>query len=306
MTWIAGLVVAIAFAAAVWIPVTRWGAHSWQEATRALESRLDAGLRAPLKPRYSAAEIGNLPAPVQRYLRAVLKDGQPVITGVRLAHEGTFNMSANAQSWKPFRSTQRVVIDRPGLVWNGCIDVLPGVPVRVHDVYLAGEGLLRASLIGLVPMAHQQDRGDLARGELMRFLAEAAWYPTALLPRDGVSWHPIDDHSARVTLTDGDLAAMLTFRFDDQGLIDTVAAESRARIAGDRVEYLAWGGRFWNYAEREGMRVPLEGEVAWITPQGQMPYWRGRLSSIEFDFAPVGAVSAPVASQGQTSTGVRQ
>lgn len=39
--------------------------------------------------------------------------------------------------------------------------------------------------------------GEVAQGELMRFFAEAAWYPTALLPSQGVRWQAVDDTSAR-------------------------------------------------------------------------------------------------------------
>ena len=38
-------------------------------------------------------EIADLPQPVQRYFRAVLKEGQPLIAAARVSHQGTFNMS---------------------------------------------------------------------------------------------------------------------------------------------------------------------------------------------------------------------
>jgi hypothetical protein len=34
-------------------------------------------------------------------------------------------------------------------------------------------------------------------GELSRYLAEAPWYPTALLPAAGIEWEPVDDSAAR-------------------------------------------------------------------------------------------------------------
>lgn len=37
------------------------------------------------------------------------------------------------------------------------------------------------------------------RPELMRLLGEAAWYPTVLLPGQGVRWQPVDDRSAEAT-----------------------------------------------------------------------------------------------------------
>jgi hypothetical protein len=33
------------------------------------------------------------------------------------------------------------------------------------------------------------------------------------------------------------------------------------------------------------MLVPLGGEVAWLPPEGPKPYWRGRITAIEYEFA---------------------
>ena len=82
--------------------------------------------------------------------------------------------------------------------------MLPGLPVRVHDAYIAGEGILHASLFGLVSVANLRGTPEAAQGELLRLLAEAAWYPTALLPSQGVRWEAVDDSSAKATLKDGD------------------------------------------------------------------------------------------------------
>jgi hypothetical protein len=126
---------------------------------------------------------------------------------------------------------------------------------------------------------------EIARGELLRFFAEMAWYPTALLPSQGVRWEAVDDRSARATLTDGKLAVTLLFRFTADGLIDTVRAESRDRVVDGKTVSAPWQGRFWNYAERGGMQVPLDGEVAWMLPEGAKPYWRGTTTSVNYEFA---------------------
>jgi hypothetical protein len=46
-----------------------------------------------------------------------------------------------------------------------------------------------------------------------------------------------------------------------------------------------WEGRFWNYEERGGMLVPLDGEVAWLLAEGESPYWRGHIIEISHEFA---------------------
>jgi len=64
-----------------------------------------------------------------------------------------------------------------------------------------------------------------------------------------------------------------------------LAAELRGRIIDGIVVPTAWKGRFWNYVVRDGMRIPLDGEVAWLTPDGEKPYWRGHITNIIYEFA---------------------
>lgn len=258
------------------------GARRWKSRTRAMRDRLEAA-RVPMDPPlFDSRELADLPAPVQRYFRKVLRDGMPMIAAVNVEHTGTFNMSEGVVRWMPFTSTQRVVTRRPGFDWDARIAWFPGIPVRVHDAYVAGEGILRAAVFGIFNIANLRDTGELARGELLRFFAEAAWYPTALLPSQGIRWETVGECSARATLVDGDIAVTLLFSFHEDGLIDTIRAEARGRKPGVS---MPWQGRFWNYHIRDGMRVPLEAEVAWLTPEGAKPYWRGRIIGMNYEYS---------------------
>jgi MFS family permease len=274
----------VALALVVWL-ATFYGARRWQAATNALHAGLDTA-RAPVEPRtFDPAELAGLPAPVQRYFRAALKEGQPMVAAATVEHSGTFNTSEAGEEWRSFTSAQRVVAKRPGFVWDARITMLPGLSVRVHDAYVAGEGILHATLFGLVSLANLRGTPEMAHGELMRFFAETAWYPTALLPSQGVRWEAIDERSAKATLIDGGTMVALVFRFDESGLIASVRAETRGRMVEGATVPTPWEGRWRNYAVREGMRVPLEGEVAWLLPEGPKPYWRGRIASIAYEFA---------------------
>ena len=262
------------------------GAARWRSATEALHARMDAA-RLPIEPAvYDAKELDGLPAPVQRYFRAVLRDGQPLISAVSLDLSGTINMGETTDRWRPFTSVKRVGTRRPGFDWDARVAMAPGVTARVHDAYVGGEGILHAALFGLVPVADVRGTPEAAHGELLRFFAEAAWYPTALLPSQGVRWEAVDDASARATLQDGETAATLLFRFDADGLIASFHADARGRgiIAGVATS-APWEGRYEDYAERGGMRVPLVGEVAWELPEGRKSYFKGRVTRIDHEFA---------------------
>jgi hypothetical protein len=273
---ILGLIVIVAIA-------ILYGELRWTSGTRELRDRLEAA-RLPIEPKvFDKSELEKLPAPVQRYFRAVLADGQPMVAAVSVELTGTMDLGKKAEQWKPFTSTQRVITRRPGFDWDARVTMMPGLSARVHDAYVAGEGILHAALLGLVPVANLRGTGEVAQGELIRFFAEAAWYPTALLPSQGVHWDAVDDHSARATLKDGDLTVALLFRFNEDGLIATVRADARGRTVGVTAVPTPWQGRYWNYAMREGIRVPLDGEAAWLLPEGAKPYWRGEVIKLSYD-----------------------
>jgi hypothetical protein len=281
--WILVLLLALGVLVVAAAVVGRW---RWDARTAALVARLEAARSAPQPARYDEArELAGLPAPVQRYFKATLKDGAPMVAAVTVRHRGTFNQSESGAQWKPFTSVQRVVAHRPGFVWDGRVSMFPGLAVHVHDAYVAGEGILHPAVAGLFTLVDLRGGGEVAQGELMRFFAEAAWYPTALLPSQGVRWEAVDDGSAKATLSDGPIALTLLFRFTSAGDPASVRAEARGRTVEGRVVQMPWEGQWSGHAERDGMRVPLTGEVAWITPEGRKPYWRGTITELRYEFA---------------------
>ena len=135
-------------------------------------------------------------------------------------------------------------------------------------------------------MADVQGEGEIARGEFMRWFAEVAWYPTALLPSQGVRWEAVDDHAANATVVDGPLTLTLLFRFNDAGLIGSFRAEARGGMVGNKMVMAPWEGIWSNYQTRDGVQVPFTGEVAWMRPEGRKPYFIGTVTALAFEFAP--------------------
>jgi hypothetical protein len=271
--------------------LTAYGSKHWAERTLALTrglnaARIEAKVDAPHTTHYDSREIEGLPSPVQRYFHTVLQDNQPIITAVSIDLAGSFNMSPTGTLWRPFTSRQRVVTRRPGFLWNASISMLPGLTVRVVDGYIAGNGLLQSSILGLFSVANISGGGDIARGEFMRYFAEMLWYPTALLPSQGVLWEAVDECSANATIVDGPLTLTLLFRFNDAGLIDSFRAEARGSMVGREMVMAPWEGRWSNYQMRDGMSVPHTGEVAWMRAEGRKPYFIGSVTSLSYEFSP--------------------
>lgn len=256
------------------------GTWLWNRRTKHLVAQL-AGPRPGVRHEvFTMEELTGLPLPVANYFRFVLQPGQALIRSARLRETGEFRSGA---TWSPFTAVHHVHTRPPGFVWDARIFMMPLLPVRVRDSYVAGAGAMRGQLAGLLPVVNESNRPDLDAGALFRYLAEAVWYPTALLPSQGVIWSALDDVSALATLTDGHTTVSLQFYFGEHGEIVRCYTPARFRDVNGQGVPTPWGGTYQAYKQVAGMRMPQAGEVAWFLPEGPLPYWRGRLHCT-FDF----------------------
>ncbi len=253
-----------------------------RETARAVRRLGSSGLGAGAEPvSFSPDQLAGLPAPVRRYFEFALTPGHPLPRGARLVQQGEF-LSRPDGAWSPFTAVEHFSVTPPGFVWDASIRIAPLVAVRVRDSYLEGEGAMLGKLGGLVPVVDVRGGPEIAEAALQRYLAEAVWLPTALLPGAGVAWTPVDETTARATLADRGTSAWIDFRFGSRGEIVGTSTD-RYRITDGRAARTPWVGRFGSYERVAGMMVPREGEVAWAPSEGRLPYWRGRVTAFAYE-----------------------
>jgi hypothetical protein len=93
-------------------------------------------------------------------------------------------------------------------------------------------------------VGHDDGSPEINSGSLHRFLAEAVWYPWALLPSASLTWQPIDDSRAMATLAAGDTTVSLEFRFSPNGEVTDIYTPARWGKFDGRYAKAAWEGHF--------------------------------------------------------------
>lgn len=249
------------------------GTWRWNRATAAVVARLGGPGNGDV---YRESALAGLPLPVQRYFRTVLKDGQPIVRAAIATQEAEFFIDGD---WHPLAATQHFRTAPPAFVWDARITMAPLVPAWVRDSYLDGHGAMCASLYGVWSLADQAGQYELNLGALQRYLGEAVWFPTALLPSSAITWQPHDDQSAQATLRDGDNAVSLLFEFDASGMVRIISGDRFKEVNGSYV-IQRWEVTCGEPDERSGMLIPTRCEVAWVDNGVRQPYWRGRISTI--------------------------
>ncbi|MCA1781607.1 MAG: hypothetical protein LC679_05330 [Intrasporangiaceae bacterium] len=249
----------------------------------AFERRIDAeidsvlgqgsvGARAPV----SEEDLATLPEPVRRWLRWSGVVGRPIPSTVRLRQEGELRIGG--RGWIPFTAQEYYSTASPAFVWKARITMASGVEVVGKDSYLDGRGALEMRLLGVVPVA--RDSGPAVdEADLLRFLNEIMWFPAgALIPE--ITWEPVDDGSARATMTHGAASGTATFFFDAQGRLTNMVAD---RYDRESAAVVPWSTPVGSYGEFDGVRLSTSGEAVYTRPSGDYSYIRLRVTDVEFD-----------------------
>jgi hypothetical protein len=164
------------------------------------------------------------------------------------------------------------------------VEVAPLLHMQVKDSLISGQGSGQVSLLSAVPVASDGGTLEMNSGSLHRFLAEAVWYPSALLPSSQLTWTPIDDSRAVATLTSGAVTVSLEFRFSPDNEVSGIYTPGRWGSFDGTYKQVAWEGKFRNYSRRNGVLVPTDGEVGWYTDGQWQSVWRGTVAAASMEF----------------------
>ena len=228
----------------------------------------------------SPIDMDALPAPVARYLRHAQPQPHPMRL-VRIRQTGSLRTDVRSDRWMAFEAEHLVAPGAIGFVWNARVTMAPLLHVRVRDTLIAGRGAGHVSLLSAVPVAADAGTLEMHYGSLHRFLAEAVWYPAALLPGPQLRWSPIDAQRALATLTDHGVSVSLEFRFADSGEVTGIYTPARWGTFGGGYERHPWEGHFRNYERRHGVLVPGEGDVGWYIGDEWRAVWRGTVTAFD-------------------------
>ena len=215
-----------------------------------------------------------LPTLISRYLqRTGAANFKAPIKTIHLIQRGKMRLAPD-KPWLPFTAHQQINATAVEFAWPAKIKQAPLLWMSVVDAYKQGHGQLKASLWGLIPLAYARG-ADVDGGEIQRYLAELPWCPSALVDNPSLQFAERSDDTVRVWVGVKDTYVDLIF--DEHG--DLVSTYSDTRIR-DGVGCQPWRGRFTDYQEIGGLRVPRRGSVLWETPTGPFEYWRGEITEL--------------------------
>jgi hypothetical protein len=199
--------------------------------------------------------------------------------GVKLTQIGRMKRKLGAESWTAFTAAQTISTCACEFDWRAKAG--PFGIISARDALENGEGRLDIMALGFIAIARAERTSALVRGELMRYLAELARAPDAILRNTALRWRAAGPSTLAVSAGAGPTASEIMLSLDSDGRIAGAYAPDRPRSATAPFLPTPWRGRFSDYRPHETRWIPFAGEVAWEIDGEHEIYWQGRIERWE-------------------------
>lgn len=221
-----------------------------------------------------AAVLPALPSEVRDLatrLGAMEADGP---SSVVLAQRGCMRDRPGTRAMR-FHARETISLSLTAFEWRASAG--PFGSMSVLDALNDGQARLEVRLFRYLPLAAIAGGAAPVKGQIMRYLAELAWAPDAILRNPSLAWTVVDDHMLRVSAGNGDVRGAVALHLDKDGRIAGISAEDRPRKEASGFVERPWRGRFFDFHRHEGRWLPFRGEVGWIVDGQPFTAWRGEL-----------------------------
>ena len=226
-------------------------------------------------------DIEGLPEPVQRYLKYTQIIGKEKIKTVRLKQGGYFRMKED-RKWMPIKAEQYLNVDSVEFIWVAKVRFAPMLSIYAKDEFIDGKGNLVIKLLGFIKIVDAKGY-EVDHGELLRFLAECIWFPSAFLNEyEYIKWEAIDDNSAKATISYKGVSASATFHFNEEGEVTNITAERYREVDG-KFALENWEGQIIEYKMFNGIIVPNKVNIVWNLKSGDFCYDKVEIIDIEYN-----------------------
>jgi uncharacterized protein DUF6544 len=184
--------------------------------------------RLPQSPTKTVPIPSGLPAPVERFYRAMYGDQVPVVDTVVITGRGRMRPFG---IWLPARF---VITHNAGRDYRHYFEAtFFGIPfLKVNEGYVDGKSFFES------PMGNAYDDPNTNQGANLALWAEGAWFPSLWVTDSRARWEAVDDNTALLRVPFEDQTETFIVRFNPRtAMVDNMEA-MRFRAANDTAKIL--------------------------------------------------------------------
>jgi hypothetical protein len=240
--------------------------------------------RTVATPLLTEADLAQLPALVQRYIRLNGAVGQPRVQNFRARFHGQIRSGPDAR-WMSFTGEQYNFYDQPSRLFLMDASMF-GVPFQAFHRFVGPSATMRVKVAAVVTMVDAKGP-EMDEAETVTLFNDLCVFaPGALIDR-GIGWQEIDPQTVSASFTNMSHTVRARLSFNDRGELMNFVADGRAAASADGKSFtkMRWSTPLGDYREFGSHRLMARGEGIWHAAAGDYSYLRFDLDAIAYNVA---------------------
>jgi len=232
-------------------------------------------------PVVTEADLGHLPASVQKYLRLCGVVGKPQVQNFRAVFQGQFRKSLEGP-WMNFHSEQYNFFYPAERLF--LMDAsMRGLPFQGLHLFLGDSATMQIKVASLFQVVDAKGP-KMNQGETVTLFNDMCLMaPATLIDRQRIRWDDAGPLRAKAFVTHRGITIEAALRFNEAGeLMDFISEDRLMSEDGKTYTSLPWSTPVKAYRSFPDRRVASYAEVVWHTPSGEFCY--GKFNLVEIDY----------------------
>ncbi|MDK2910056.1 MAG: hypothetical protein PWR20_1623 [Bacteroidales bacterium] len=262
------------------ISIFLYGQHQFKSMVKEEISGLVSSINPSDSAVVSESDIQDLPEPVRRWLHHSGILGKPHIYLGKVVQRAEMKMKPEQQNWLPATAVQYTALYPPAFIWVVDVKMKSWLHFSGRDKFEKGKGQMLIKVNSLIPVVNEKGN-KLDEGTLQRYLGEIVWFPSlALSPY--IAWEPLDENSAKATMTYNGTSGSGVFYFNSDGDFLKFSALRYKENTPEARRY-EWVIQAEEYMWFEGIRVPSRLTATWKLEAGDWNWLKLQIVDIHYN-----------------------
>ena len=228
------------------------------------------------------ADLSNLPAPVQRYLRTAGVVGQPRVRNFFVRMRGRIRNGPEAP-WISLNAEQYNFI-APAARLFYLTGSMFAIPVQGYHRYVGPAATIRIKAAALVPVVDVSG-SEMNQSETVTLFNDMCVMAPATLISRSIAWEPMGAHTARATFTNAGHTIHAELSFNDAGELTNFWSDDRYQADGKTIKKVRWSTPLSGYRAFGAVRLASGGEGHWHEPAGEYAYIQLTIEDVRYNVA---------------------
>lgn len=224
--------------------------------------------------------LEDLPTPVRNWLEKSGVLGKSALKIVQMEQVFDIKLKPDQDDWFRADAIQYTSSFPPAFVWKADLKIMGFISTTGRDKFIDGKGEMLFRIFSVFPVAKDGYNPQINEAALQRFLGEIVWIPSAAL-EEYITWEPIDNRSAKGTITFEGTSGSGIFTFKGNGELEQFST-LRYMGSGPEAERIEWVVKALESKEINGIRIPVRCNATWRLDTGDWTW--AQFEVIKYNF----------------------